>query len=442
MTPSVTPLDFFKTLPLRRENLTHPLTLLFGAAIASLTVGLILYRRWSVQPTDFDLAQKAYSEKKYQDVLRHCDKALRLKVGTPSEIHLLESKAYIGLNKYGDAIGACAGALEGSKPQKRSSAFLADVNLQWAKALVGLGNWTQARVFYHFSWTNISDLVPPLSSPRLKFEILIGKVQVLRKTAQLSDIQELLDRARANLHILNPSEEVQEEYRELFVQFYYTRIYYFLDTESYMPALIDCESALKHLGKPSNDQELDLKAEILVLQSLLLAKQGKTKEAEAFSSAMKVLQLDPVKGVKDRKAHLSIVIDNKEILAATYFLCALCASDDSSTASHYYEEALKNAEIDEFLKAAILFKRGDFYLKQGKASSDDEKALGLFKTALEDFEAAQTLAIGKVVPKSDLLKHLLRILELTNLEQKIRESLNDKNITAAKSLRQLQQRSA
>lgn len=423
-------LDFIKTLPLRRESLTHSLTLLFGAAIAGL--GVILYRRWNVQPTELDLAKKAYAEQKYQDTLDHCDKALRLNVGSPSEIHLLCAKAHIGLEKYDEAIGACGLALADCTQQKKNPVFLVDLNLQWGKALASLGHWAEALEKYDLSWKTLSVLADPLSSPRLKSVILVGMAHAYRKTNQNDLVLAVLDKAYANLYILNPSEDVSKEYRGLFILFYYTRIYHFIDTGSYTLALLDCATVLKLIEKPSDEQELDLKAEILALQSLLLAKKRKTQEA--FNSAMKVLQLSPVKGATDRKAHLSIVITNKEILAATYFLCALCSSSESSTALHCYKEALKNAEIDEFLKAAILFKRGDFYLKLAQASSD-EKAMDLSKTALEEFEAAQKLVIGKVVPESDLLKSLLSILELTNLEQKIAESLKDQSIAAAKFIR-------
>ncbi|MBS0647649.1 MAG: hypothetical protein JSS10_00320 [Verrucomicrobia bacterium] len=425
MTLSVTSFDFTKNLPLRRENLTHPLTLLFGAAIASLTVGIILYRRWNVQPTSFDGAQKAYAKKKYQDTLEHCLRALRFKVGSPSEIHLLCAKAHIGLKKYDEAIGACGLALADSAHPKKNLVFLADVNLQWGKALANLGDWDAALAKYELSWKTVSVFADPFDSPRLKFEILIEMARALRKTKEHSRIQQALDLACGNLYLLVPTKEVSEENRGLFIQFYYTRIYYFLDTGSPIPAFLNCMSALEHLGKPSNDPELRMKAEILLLLSALLIKSGKAEEA--FKKAEEVM-------------HLDIIIENKEILIAAHLLRALTSSDDKLV-SYNYKEALDHAQRNRVLEAAILCKRGDFHLQKGKAASD-ETAMELFTKALLDFEAAlkKLDAMDSASVGSDFLISLFRILGLTDLKKRLGERLKDENLTTARSLRQLQQR--
>lgn len=480
MTKSVTPLDFIKTLPIHRENLTHPLTLLFGVAIAGLAIGtVLLYRRWSVLPTSFVLAKKAYAKQKYQETLEHCNKAINLKVGpffdieilrakayiglknynealkhcnmalglkagSSSEIQLLRAKAYIGLKNYEEAKKACLDAADAVFKQKENAALVADLHLQRGKASAGLGDWGDAVSEYDQSLHALSDPFNLHSFHRLKFEALIRKAQALRKCYQHCETSigkaealkkpyqhsalNALSLAYANLDTLRLSGIAHEEYRELFVQFYYTRIYYFLDLGAHMPAWYDCGLTLRFLDElpeePSNDQE----TEIFVLYSLLFAKQG--EKSQAFSRATEGLQIDARTSVNDAEAHLSTKITNKKILAATYFICALC-STESSAALKYYEEAFKNAENDD-LKVAILFKRGNLYLTLGNASTG-ENAKFLFRHALEDFEKAEELARQKVVPQSDLSKSLLHLLELNDLQEKIAAIYKDQNIAAAKA---------
>jgi tetratricopeptide (TPR) repeat protein len=432
----VTPLNFLKTLPLRRETLTHPLTLLFGAAIAGLTVGVILYRRWNVQPTSFDMAKKAFTDQQYELTLRLCDEALRTKQGMASEIELLRIKVWGQQKAYYKVFEGC-GTLLQSTNRPKTRAFFADLHLQWGKALFATSTLQRDRTFaigkLHKAWEIIYNPADPHACPRLKFEILMATFQAYRKSADMTNIPDKLDLAFACLHMLNPAEEVSVENRSLFFNFYYTRMYYFIDMEAYKSARIESQTAWSFLD-PSNDHELEPKVEILLLRSLILSKGGDTEAA--FSIVCEALALALSSEQRNASADKPKEMISPETLKALSLLHALFSSGDFAISN--CNNALKAVKNDELFQAAILYKRGELYLQQGRDTTSDN-ALDFFKKALEDFELAQQKATGKVSESSDLLKCVAQMLELTKLQEKIKERLADQGIVSTKKIRQLEQ---
>lgn len=413
-------------IPSTRFVPSHRLTTLFGIVIAAglaLTVGAALYiyfyRRKKVQPvapTSLQIAKECYARGDYKNALAHCKDA---RIGDPREILLLQAQAHFALRQNNDAMRAC---------QSLARQPLADQPLLAAETYLLLGNIYQrdhnfefldsALQQYDIAWKYLSchKLNVPVG---LKVEILMGRslalVKSVRTNADATASRDLTS-AEQIIEEFNKANPKKKDFK-LEAKVHYYRIYYYMLTSTSHRALIHIAAVLEQLQHPSNDQELNLKAEVLLLKSLIHEKKGDRKDATA--AVQEVFNLDPFQTILDPQPKVKeIEVVDKEIVAAAYFLRARYTESPEEKIDAF-TKAFAYIENDDFLKTLIQCERGHAHLKKACSSNDAES----YQKAREDFNISiiNTFLRHQFMARHDLWRAIIEVGELKDRQQRIKE---------------------
>jgi hypothetical protein len=403
-------------IPSFRPVPSHRLTGLFGIVIAAglaLAVGAAIYfYRRKIQPatpTSFEIAKEHFAHGDYERALAHCQDA---GIGDPREIALLKAKALFALRKNNDAMTICQQLV--LKP-------LADQPLLYAEASLLLGNiWQRepngldyALQQYNTAWACLPPNDPNVPV-RLRVEILIGKSLAIIKAKKETDYETASSNLQAAVGIAEENNRTQaQKDPALLAKAYYYWAYFFLITNQTYDPLAPCNNALDQLKKPRlNDQELNLKAEILLLQSLICEKKGDSDSAGICVRSVFRTPLEPRIGVSEIRA------SDKEIAAAAYFLRGRLARTPEDKINDF-TQALQSIENDDALKALIQCERGHAYIQKALSSNHPES----YQNARADFNISSENTNTYNPARSDLWQCILEMGEYKNLQERIQKGL-------------------
>lgn len=408
----------FSFFPSSRPVPFHRLTGLFGIVIAAglaLAVGAAIYfYRRKIQPatpTSFEMAKELFAQGDYERALAHCQDA---HIGDPREIRLLQAKALFALRKNNDAMTIC---------QQLVLEPLADQPLLAAEASFLLGNiWQRepngldyALQQYNTAWACLPPNEPKVPV-RLRVEILIGKSLAIVKAKKETDDETASSNLKAAVGIAEEYNRTQAKKDPvLLAKAYYYQAYYFLLTDLPNNARICCTHGLEQLKNTSNDQELTLKAELLLLKSLIYEKKG--DRGDANNSIQAVFNLEPSQLNLHRKEK-EIEVADKEIVAAAYFLRARQAEKPEDKVNDF-TKALDNVVGDDSLKALIQCERGHAYIQKALASAHPES----YQNARTDFNISPENTNTYNPARNDLWQCILEMGEYKNLQQRIQKGL-------------------
>ncbi|MBS0647647.1 MAG: hypothetical protein JSS10_00310 [Verrucomicrobia bacterium] len=362
-------------------------------------------------------AKGDYLKEGYASALSHCEDALNSKRGDLREIHLLQAQIYFALRQNNKAMQICQSlALQplADQPLLAAEIYLLLGNI-WQRECNGLDYALQQ---YNTAW---GCLLPndPRVPARLKVEILIGKsLAIAKKEADYKTASSTLRSAVgiAEEYLGTKASPALKDI-QLLSHAYYCWAFLLLLADQPRNALVRCKDALDPLQTRSNDQELNLKAQILLLKALIHEEKGDRDDAAAAVAT--VFDLDPPPmlldpGVRQKE----IEVSDKEVVAAAYFLRARYTenTDDKITS---FTKALENVENDDSLKALIQCERGYAYLQKARSGNSADS----FRKAQEDFNILPANTKLYNPARNDLWQALIKIGKLENLHQRIQEGL-------------------